>query len=168
MPSTIINNLSGHNVPVGLVCQISVYSQLTFNIHSPGHSLHVCLVCQISVHSKLTFFIHSLGHSGEIQSVCQMITYCKIIIFIHSPGQYVQVQIIGKLGVDSTGYPVLPPGGQLWQDGGRHIPVGCWVAELVWTATELYGICCIACTQTATQCLQRRWRRSDLNKCYDA
>ena len=67
----------------------------------------------MSVHSKLTFFIHSLGHNGEIQSVGQMITYCKIIIFIHSPGQYVQVQIIGKLGVHSTGYRVLPPGGQL-------------------------------------------------------
>ena len=88
MPSTAISNLSGHNVPVGLVCQISV-------------------------HTQLTFYIHPLGHNGEIQLVCQMITYCKIIIFIHSPGQYVQVQIIGKLGVDSTGYPVLPPGGQL-------------------------------------------------------
>ena len=67
----------------------------------------------MSVHSQLTFFFLSLGHNGETQLVCQTITYCKIIIFIHSPGQYVQVQIIGKLGVDSTGYPVLPPGGQL-------------------------------------------------------
>ena len=53
MPSTAISNLSGYNVPVGLVCQISV-------------------------HSKLTFFIHSLGHNGEIQLVCQMITQSQL------------------------------------------------------------------------------------------
>ena len=86
------------------------------------------------------------GHNAQrVSGALYRMSTLQVILTMYSPGHNVQVKIISEVCIQSTGGPVLPPG-QLWQDGGHHIPVGCRVSELVWTATQLYGTWCIACT----------------------
>ena len=81
-----------------------------------------------------------------------------MILLLHSPWHNVQIDIIIKVAVHSTGHPLSPPGAQLlWQDDGCNVQVGCRVWQLVRTTTQLRGYCCIGRTETATQPLQIRW-----------
>ena len=88
---------------------MSMYSWLG---HPPGHDVHVKLLDHPHGHDvHVQLLGHPPGHNVHVK------------LLDHSPGHNVHVKVVSEDRVLSVCHSALPPGGQLGQDGGPHVPV---------------------------------------------